>query len=128
MASDYYSLLGIPFNATPDEIRNAYFQLARTLHPDVNPSPQARENFMHVQQAYEVLSNPQRKAAYDASLPAEMRTGPEISINARYSQSVLPCMDEAQLVYVLVDLICTGELNKNVMPPAHVCLALDRSV
>lgn len=128
MASDYYSLLGIPFNATPEEIRSAYFQLARTLHPDVNPSPQARENFMHIQQAYEVLSNAQKKAAYDASLPAEMRMGPEISINARYSQSVLPCMDEAQLTYILVDLICTGELDKNVLPPAHVCLALDRSI
>ena len=65
MAVDFYTTLGIPYNATAEEIRNAYFALARSLHPDVNPDPSVRETFLAVQKAFEVLSNPQRKAAYE---------------------------------------------------------------
>lgn len=127
MAPDYYTLLGIPYNATPDEVRNAYFQLVRTLHPDANPNPSAREDFLLVQQAYEVLSNPKKKAEYDAALPADLRSGPEISVNSRFSMSVIPCLEEPQLIYALVELIGTADLRQDILPPSHVCLVLDRS-
>jgi DnaJ-class molecular chaperone len=52
MLSDHYSLLGIPYNATPEEIRNAYFQIVRTLHPDTNSDEAAQEKFLEVQKAY----------------------------------------------------------------------------
>jgi Ca-activated chloride channel homolog len=128
MASDHYNTLGVPFNATPDEIRSAYFALARSLHPDVNPDPAARDQFLIVQKAYEVLSHPQRRATYDAGLPAQMRAAPEMSISIKYSSpTALPCMSEAQLTYVLVDLVCTADPRKENLPPCHVCLVLDRS-
>lgn len=127
MASDYYSLLGIPYNATPDEIRAAYFQLARNLHPDINPDPSARETFLAIQSAYEVLSNVKKKEAYDASLPLEQRSAPEISASIKYSQTVIPCIEEPQLVYALVELVCTADAKKNTLPSSHVCLVLDRS-
>jgi len=127
MASDYYSLLGIPYSATPEEIRAAYFQFARTLHPDVNADPGAHELFLTIQQGYEVLANAQMKEAYDASLPAELFFAPEISASIKYSQTVIPCSDEPQLVYVLIELVCTAEVNKNNLPLSHVCLVLDRS-
>lgn len=127
MPSDYYSLLGLPYNATPEEIRNAYFQLARTLHPDANPDDAAKEQFLEVQKAYEVLSNLKQKAEYDASLPTELRAGPEISVNVKYSMQAIACQEEQQLVYALVDMVCTADLSKDRLPQSHVCLALDRS-
>jgi Ca-activated chloride channel homolog len=128
MMTDLYATLGVPYNATPEEIRSAYFQLARNLHPDVNPDPAIREQFIEVQKAYEVLSDAKKKAKYDSSLPAELRIGPEISISAKYSRMVLPCSNEQQLVYVLVELACTAEIKEAKLPPSHLCLVLDRSV
>lgn len=63
--SDHYEVLGVDRNATQDQIKKAYRKLARELHPDVNPSPEAQERFKLVTHAYEVLSNAQSRAQYD---------------------------------------------------------------
>ena len=127
MAEDFYSLLGIPYDATPDEIRSAYFELARLMHPDANPDPALKESFLRVQNAYETLSNPKRKSAYDASLPTNTRAGPRISVSVQYSKPAIPLMEEPQLVYALIELVCTADMNNPSLPPGHVCLVLDRS-
>src|SRR3954470_21660813 len=65
MAKDYYAILGVPRNADGDQIKKAYRKLARELHPDLNPSPEAQERFKEVTAAYEVLSDPQKREIVD---------------------------------------------------------------
>ena len=65
MATEYYSVLGVRRDAAPEEIKRAYRRLARELHPDVNPDPQTQERFKEITQAYEVLSDPEKRQMYD---------------------------------------------------------------
>jgi len=63
---DYYSVLGVSRNATPDEIKKAYRKLAVKYHPDKNPGDKEAENrFKEINEAYAVLSDPEKKAQYD---------------------------------------------------------------
>src|SRR5438034_7937320 len=63
---DYYKALGVSKNATPDEIKKAYRKLARQYHPDRNAGDEAaEERFKEVQHAYDVLSDAEKRKAYD---------------------------------------------------------------
>jgi molecular chaperone DnaJ len=65
VATDYYAVLGVRRDAANDEIKKAYRRLARELHPDVNPDPQTQDRFKEITQAYEVLSDPEKRQMYD---------------------------------------------------------------
>jgi molecular chaperone DnaJ len=62
---DYYALLGVPRTATDAEIKRAFRKLAQQWHPDVSKDPTADERFKQINEAYQVLSDPQRRQAYD---------------------------------------------------------------
>ena len=65
MGADYYGVLGVRRDASQEEIKKAYRRLARELHPDVNPDPQTQERFKEITQAYEVLSDTEKRQMYD---------------------------------------------------------------
>jgi len=65
VARDYYGLLGVTKDATPEQLKRAYRKLARELHPDVNPDERARRRFQEVTAAYEVLTDPQKRQIVD---------------------------------------------------------------
>jgi molecular chaperone DnaJ len=66
MARDYYDILGLSKSASDSDIKSAYRKLAMKYHPDRNPGDKkAEENFKEISEAYEVLKDPQKKAAYN---------------------------------------------------------------
>jgi molecular chaperone DnaJ len=74
-ASDYYELLGVSRSASDAEIKQSFRKLARELHPDVSQAPDADRRFREVAEAYEVLSDPERRALYDRYGHAGLRRG-----------------------------------------------------
>ena len=62
---DYYEVLGVGKDASGDEVKKAFRKLARQYHPDVNKDPEAETQFKEINEAYEVLSDEQKRAQYD---------------------------------------------------------------
>jgi hypothetical protein len=63
---DYYAILGVPRNAIPEEIKETYRRLTKEYHPDKNQSPVAEERFKLIDKAYQILSDPAKRAEYYA--------------------------------------------------------------
>lgn len=89
---NYYFVLGVSTQATEADIKQAYRQLAMQFHPDKNPSPQAEAIFKEINEAYEVLSDGNRKAVYDQLLNGVATDAPTRPVHRdpRYRQRARP--------------------------------------
>ncbi|GAB1597618.1 dnaJ homolog subfamily B member 5-like [Argonauta hians] len=91
MGKDYYKILGLAKNATEDDVRKAYRKMALKYHPDKNKSPGAEEKFKEVAEAYEILSDKEKREIYDSYGEEGLRgnvpggTGGERSSNFSYA-------------------------------------------
>ncbi|MBV8502343.1 MAG: DnaJ domain-containing protein [Paucibacter sp.] len=76
---DYYAALGVAREASEPEIKKAYRRLVRKHHPDVNPSPDSKQRMQELNEAWEVLRDPERRAAYDR-IGARRGNGPDLGV------------------------------------------------
>jgi Ca-activated chloride channel homolog len=123
-----YDQLGIPRDATQEEIRRAYRQLVLHLHPDKNVNKGDTEMFIDIQQAYERLSDPRKRADYDSLLPPESALDSPLTVRTTYSQPLITRLTEPQLIYILLELgmkLDTGLLASST--PLNISMVVDCS-
>lgn len=124
---DYYAVLGVARDASQEDIKRAYFEAAQKLHPDKNIAAGETEMFLDVQVAYEALSNPKRRAQYDATLPPQEKVKLPYEFKLTYSRPNLVNLDEPQMLYLILDLEAPSAARKTSAPPLNVCIVIDRS-
>ena len=124
--TNYYSILGLPRDASPDEIRAAYRELARRFHPDTSNESDSSDQFIRIQKAFEVLADPVQRQAFDAQLPAEIDANP-IRITSLFSRGHLQRIAEAQIFYAFYRFSAREDIVDNYLPPLNVCLLIDCS-
>lgn len=124
---NHYNLLGLPFDATQEEIRKAYFDSAKKHHPDFHTSIDIQERFIEIQNAYEILSNEEKRKDYNKQLDYSHEQDKSIQINAYYSRSVIPLISEAQAFYLLLDIFSTKNIKEENLPMINLCIVLDKS-
>jgi len=122
-----YGRLGLPQDASIEEIRKAYREIARSLHPDLHTKPGVTERFASVQEAFEILTDPARKTEYDSQLPPLEGQPYPVNITPSYSRRALTHSFEPQLIYAQVDLSLSDEASSEKHPQLNLCLVIDCS-
>ncbi len=127
MGENFYEILGIESTASAEEIRKAYFDLARQYHPDSNPSENASEYFLVLQKAYETLQNPKKRKEHDLMLTEGAPEPDLLKVTWQLSASEIPINPDAQLVYSLMDLESLVGNEKVTPTSVHLCFVIDCS-
>ncbi len=126
---DYYLVMGISPTAETEDVKKAYRQLVKQHHPDSQQQAAGTTLlFRQIQEAYEILSDPVMRAAYDRGR-AESGLTPEAAIKWVFqaSRQSFPVIPEEQTVYVLMEISAVQPLPGQARSPMNLCLVLDRS-
>ncbi len=126
---DLYAVLNVSVDADADEIRHAYRQLARQVHPDMQDTQQGTSLlFRQVQEAYEILSDASKRAAYDRQrVDAGLSPKSLFQWKMQPSRSALSVGVDEQVVYLLFDISAGQSEQARGRQALNICLVLDRS-
>ena len=126
---NFYKSLGLQKNATLAEVQKAYREAARHLHPDVNTEAGATEHFIHIKEAYETLSNPQKRQTYDKDFETDILASLPIRVETQFSRSALRYSSEPQYIYALISMDIMQNVKQASSPPSplNIALILDTS-
>lgn len=124
--TDNYQILGLPRNASNDEIRRSFHRLAKRYHPDVNVNIGAQTDFISIQRAFAVLSDHAQKAEYDKTLPPEIQRR-YLTTKTLFSRPALIPLDEPQLLYTLLQITPPEGGENTTRTDINICLVLDQS-
>ncbi len=126
MAENYFNLLGLSLDATDEEIKAAYYQAARLYHPDINQDQHSKEKFFQIQEAYNALVDTQKRREYEKKIQANEEP-PRSVLKKILSKKTIPLLGEKQLVYLLAEVGCESQGEKQKTLPTEICLVIDRS-
>ena len=128
-AQNLYDILGVAPGASAEDIRSAYRIAARRLHPDVNQHPGAATQFRDIAAAYEILSDAVARDGYDTRRRVNAASErPYFTLRVTPSKRVLPILDEAQVLYVLVEVMPERTRSlQGLETHLNLTLVLDRS-
>jgi Ca-activated chloride channel family protein len=124
--TDFYRRLNLDTGASDDAIKKAFRLAARKTHPDVNKNEGATQLFLDIQEAYQILSDPDKKNAYDEGREPDNLSS-AIHTTIEYSQDGLFRINEPQVVYTLVDIVSNKEHEQRTSLPLNISLVLDTS-
>ncbi len=124
--TDFYDRLDIGTGASEEAIKKAYRLAVRKTHPDVNKNEGATQLFLDIQEAYKILSDPDKKSAYDDGREPH-RTAPAVYIATEFSQDTLIRLDEPQIIYSLIDIVSTQVEKDTTDLPLNISFVLDNS-
>lgn len=122
-----YTILGVPPDASSDEIKHAYRVGAQRFHPDANPHPGAAIQFREIAQAYETLGNSARRAAYDRQRLSIADRRPYLTVHTTFSRRTVGLLDEPQVVYLLAEITPGRPATEPREVPLNLALIIDRS-
>ena len=124
--TDFYDRLNIGTGASEEAIKKAYRLAVRKTHPDVNKNEGATQLFLDIQEAYKILSDPNRKGAYDDGREPQ-ETSAAVLTATEFSQDTLIRLDEPQIIYTLVDIVSTQVEKDTTDLPLNISFVLDNS-
>jgi Ca-activated chloride channel family protein len=127
---DLYVILGIPSNATMDDVHNAYRAATRRFHPDVNKHPGSAVQFREITAAYEILGDTIAREKYDSTRKktGQITDKPYFTLRLTLSKRIVPILDEPQVLYALMELLPDRERSmQQIDSKLNLTLVVDHS-
>lgn len=127
ITQDLYAILGLPPDATPEDVKQAYRRAAHRFHPDANSNAGAALQFRDIAAAYEILSDTTKRLDYDIQWRSTDFSSLYYALHVTPSKRVLNVLGEPQVVYLLVEITPERRPERDREAPLNLALVIDRS-